>query len=327
MSEERPLISVIVPVFNVEKYISQCIESILSQSYGNVELLLVNDGSPDKSGDICDNYAAKDSRIRVFHCPNRGVSVARNTGIDNANGQIISFIDPDDFIDSDFIEYLYFLLSTTGSDIAYCSFRRVNEAGNFLSEPKDSDKDHIETFTTKEAVSNCLRARKGFQMFIWNGLFKKGILPRFVEGRTIGQDQDFTIAALLNAKKVVRGWGVRYSYRVRGTGSKSLNLRGRMKYQYLALDDIKQLLESSNADEELINAYYERCFRMDLGLMDRYACGNESDKELFHMLRSRLKSNSSRTYSGIKAKLLNIILSANEPLYRFAFRTIKKLGK
>lgn len=93
------MISVIVPVYNVERYLARCIESILSQTYTDFELLLIDDGSKDKSGSICDEYALKDSRIRVFHKPNGGVSSARNVGLDNARGQWVAFCDSDDWLD------------------------------------------------------------------------------------------------------------------------------------------------------------------------------------------------------------------------------------
>ena len=99
-------ISVIVPVYNVEKYLPKCIDSILAQTFTNFELLLINDGSKDSSGTICDEYAAKDSRIRVFHKENGGVSAARNLGLDNAKGEWIAFVDSDDYIDNDFLKVL-----------------------------------------------------------------------------------------------------------------------------------------------------------------------------------------------------------------------------
>lgn len=91
-----PLVSIIVPVYNVERYIDKCINSILEQTYPHIELLLIDDGSPDKSGAICDRYAQKDNRVRVFHKQNAGVSAARNTGINHAKGEFITFVDSDD---------------------------------------------------------------------------------------------------------------------------------------------------------------------------------------------------------------------------------------
>ena len=104
---KHPQISIIVPVYNVEQYLQSCIDSIITQTYTDWELLLVDDGSPDRSGEICDEYAKKDNRIRVFHKRNGGVSSARNLGLDKAQGEWVTFIDADDYILSDFIKGLY----------------------------------------------------------------------------------------------------------------------------------------------------------------------------------------------------------------------------
>ena len=106
------LVSIIVPVYNVEKYIKKCVDSLITQTYSNLEIILVNDGSPDNSGKICDEYAQSDSRIKVIHKANGGLSDARNTGIDIAEGQYIFFLDSDDWIDCQCIEKLHNLIKT-----------------------------------------------------------------------------------------------------------------------------------------------------------------------------------------------------------------------
>jgi glycosyltransferase involved in cell wall biosynthesis len=103
----NPIISVIIPVYNVEKYLSQCLDSILGQTFTDFELLLVDDGTPDNSGLICDEYAEKDYRIRVFHQKNLGASASRNIGIDNAKGEYIVFVDSDDYVEEDYLSHLY----------------------------------------------------------------------------------------------------------------------------------------------------------------------------------------------------------------------------
>lgn len=115
-----PEISVIVPVFNVEKYLCRCIESILAQTLTDFEIILINDGSSDKSGDLCNEYAKKDSRIKVIHQENGGVSAARNAGLDIANGNYISFVDSDDYIYPQHLEYLYSAICDSDADISVC---------------------------------------------------------------------------------------------------------------------------------------------------------------------------------------------------------------
>lgn len=116
----QPLISVIVPVYQVAPYLKHCIESIINQTYHNLEILLVDDGSTDGSGEICDEYADKDSRIKVIHQENRGLSEARNRGIDTAKGKYVSFVDSDDWIDERFIKTMYEISVETGCDIVQC---------------------------------------------------------------------------------------------------------------------------------------------------------------------------------------------------------------
>lgn len=111
------MISVIVPVFNTEKYLDQCIQSILSQTYSNIELLLVDDGSTDSSGAICDRYAEQDSRVRVFHKPNGGVSSARNKGLEVAKGEYVIYCDADDWIDVDMYKVMYDKASSENLDM------------------------------------------------------------------------------------------------------------------------------------------------------------------------------------------------------------------
>ena len=120
----HPLISVIIPVYNVEKYLRECLDSVINQTYKNLEIILVNDGSPDNSGEICDEYARVDQRVIVIHKENSGVSSARNTALDIAKGEYISFIDSDDFVDRHFYEILYNNLIQYNADIAMVDTKR-----------------------------------------------------------------------------------------------------------------------------------------------------------------------------------------------------------
>ena len=121
-------ISVIVPVYNVDNYIEQCVESVVNQKYSDFELLLIDDGSKDRSGKICDRYAENDARIKVVHQQNKGVSVARNVGVALSTGKYITFLDSDDWLDQDFLETAVNLISTANADIlVYGKRRRIGE--------------------------------------------------------------------------------------------------------------------------------------------------------------------------------------------------------
>lgn len=119
-NDAKHLISVIIPVYNVEKYLNRCLDSVINQTYRNLQIILVDDGSSDRSGLICDDYSSRDNRVVTIHKENGGVSSARNAGLDIAAGEFIGFVDSDDYLDEDMYEYLYDIISSTGSDISQC---------------------------------------------------------------------------------------------------------------------------------------------------------------------------------------------------------------
>ena len=124
------LISIIVPIYNVENYLRQCLDSIQNQTYQNFECLIINDGSPDNSADICREYVEKDSRFRYLEKENGGVSSARNLGIEHSKGQYITFIDSDDWVDSDYLEVLYKSLTDEKADVAVSTYKQFNMDDN-----------------------------------------------------------------------------------------------------------------------------------------------------------------------------------------------------
>lgn len=127
------MISIIVPVYNVEKYLEQCIDSLISQTYKNIEIILVDDGSTDNSGKICDAYEKKYCNIKAIHKTNAGLGMARNTGIDNMKGEYVTFVDSDDYIDEELIERLYNNMISNDVEMCKSGFRRVNDAKKILA--------------------------------------------------------------------------------------------------------------------------------------------------------------------------------------------------
>lgn len=124
---EDKLISIIIPVYNVQNYLRECIDSVIAQTYKNLEIILVDDGSPDKSGEICDEYSKKDARIKVIHKENGGLSDARNVALDIAKGEYIGFIDSDDYVEKDMFETLHTLAVEHNAEISSISFYKTLE--------------------------------------------------------------------------------------------------------------------------------------------------------------------------------------------------------
>lgn len=196
------LVSIIVPVYNAEKYLSQCIESIINQTYKNLEIILVDDGSKDSSGQICDIYSQKDSRIRVVHKENGGVSVARNTGLDIANGEFIAFVDADDYLLESMIEKLYFAID--GKDISMCRYLQVKPNSVvkcyeknlefFKKAPYDFKYIMVDKYSKTE--NDTVITDKIFGS-VWRTLFRKNIIDdkniRFSKGIKIAEDRLFLL--------------------------------------------------------------------------------------------------------------------------------------
>ena len=166
------LISVIVPVYKVEEYLDKCVQSIVDQTYSNLEIILVDDGSPDRCGDMCEDWAKKDSRIRVLHKPNGGLSDARNAGMEVSAGTYTAFVDSDDWVTPDFIQVMHDAIKQTGAQIAGCDvyhafLDREPEAGISTGE--------IRIYTRKEAITDILQY-KGFRAVAWNKLYLSSLL-------------------------------------------------------------------------------------------------------------------------------------------------------
>ena len=194
-----PIISIIVPIYNVGKYLPKCIESILNQTFKNFELILVNHGSTDNSGVVCDDYAKKDTRIKIIHKSNGGVSSARNAGLYVAKGEYIGFVDPDDYIDKNMYEKLYRLCIDNNSDIAICRFNREI---NGKIQNKESTEEIIE-LNNMEAMNELFKGNL-YRFSLCNKLFSKKCFNDvlFPEER-IHEDLSTTYKLFANSKKAV----------------------------------------------------------------------------------------------------------------------------
>lgn len=172
MKKDNKLISIIVPIYNMEKYLDKCINSIINQTYKNIEIILVDDGSTDKSSKIINKYKKLDKRIKAYYKKNGGLSDARNYGIDKATGEYIGFIDSDDYIEKNMYETLYNNIIKYNADISVVGFNVVYESSDINRVKYQEVTDKLEIYNRKEAFDLLFDANK-FGNFAWNKLYKK----------------------------------------------------------------------------------------------------------------------------------------------------------
>lgn len=206
-----PAISVVIPVYNTEKYLSQCLETVLNQSFRDLEVICVNDGSTDSSAEILRQFAARDSRVKVITQKNSGICASRNRGIQEANGEYISFVDSDDYIDLDYYEKHYRALQKYGADISCCGF--YHERIPVFSMNYEREQIYCNTDDKMDIT------KVGLYGYVWRYVFKKELLLKnnllFESGRVI-EDVIFSVAAIYYSHLLVTIPDCRYFYRHNG---------------------------------------------------------------------------------------------------------------
>ncbi len=208
------IISVIIPVYKVEKYLNKCIDSIINQTYNKLEIILVDDGSPDNCPQICDEYSKKDERIKVIHKKNGGQSEARNWGLDIAKGKYIGFVDSDDYIKKDMIEVLYKNILEHNADISICNIIKVKEKSNENLE----NYDEIEIYNSTESIKQLLKQH--ITNYLPNKLYRREIWDdiRLPEGKIL-EDMDVMYRLIEKANKIVATNKTEYYYFIRKDSS------------------------------------------------------------------------------------------------------------
>lgn len=202
MGENKKMaeVSMIVPVYQVENYIAQCIESVLYQTFQDFELILIDDGSKDQSGSICDSYAEKDDRILVIHTKNRGAAAARNVGLEQASGNYITFLDGDDYLDKHMIERLYAAIKQSEYDMVVCDFLNLlpDEKDNFIVQLQEKTVDGREVLEHLKNEKNY-----GLWTIVWNKIYKREVLEnlRFPDGKYF-EDEFFSNKLYLKCNQI-----------------------------------------------------------------------------------------------------------------------------
>lgn len=255
---ENMKISVIVPVYNVEQYLIRCIDSILSQTYKNIEILLIDDGSTDRSSDICDNYARKDSRVKVIHQQNAGLAAARNVGMNMSQGECLTFVDSDDYVSSYYVENLVNAMEKNDADLSVSMFINV----------VDGDECNVREATNQllnvqvEGSCQCLEDmfyQRGIETSAPGKLYRKQLIDnlRFPVGK-LYEDIMFTTKMILRSNKIVRIDNVDYFYYQRSNSIQYQKFNNKkMDCIWHSREQIEYVRENA---PNLLNAAYVRYF-------------------------------------------------------------------
>lgn len=316
------MISVVIPVYNVEDYLPQCLDSVISQSYTNLEIILIDDGSRDSSGKICDEYALQDSRIRVIHQQNQGLSAARNAGIEIATGKYIIFVDSDDYLPGGTIEHLHSTAVAYQADFVAGTFLRLSKDGKLSPNRLRDPIVGVEVYTGRQKMENYICIPKQTNS-VWGRLFARELFNeiRFPVGRLF-EDVFVTCKLVHEAQRIALTEVPTYVYRKRAN---SISLRtcshkdfdvveGRLEEQRFVLQHYPDMAHHTNV----------RVFSTVLALIIRSAKGGLGDRKLDRQmqylvrkyLRNYLKCRANR-----KKKLLATIAFCNINLARFVIRT------
>lgn len=230
-----PIISVIVPVYKVERYLAQCLDSIVCQTYSRLQIILVDDGSPDLSGEICERYARHDQRVQVIHQKNQGLSAARNAGLEIAVGEYIAFVDSDDWIEQDMLETLYSVVQQHSADLACCALKAEIENGSEVVFPDVDESGAPVVLDPAAAIQELLQDRR-IKNFSWLYLYRRALFRdvRFPHGKRY-EDVYTTYRVLLQAKSVAYIPRKKYHYRIRDGSITQVNDLGLLISRYEAM--------------------------------------------------------------------------------------------
>ncbi len=272
-----PAVSVIVPIYNAERYLAQCIDSLLAQTFTDYELLLVDDGSKDHSGEMCDQYAQIDKRVRVFHLPNGGVSKARNYGLSQATGQYVTFADADDWMEANTLA-TYTSHFTDDTDVVRIGYIKEGKEQKTVSTPANQTDRLSDYFLQTE--------HNRYHAFVWNTMYRRALIgdQRFDESISYCEDHIFSYTYYLKCKKFCTLPDTLYHYRVQDNATLSDVQDADLRFKVAALDyaaKSKLNNDHNKALERRINDVYHRSVRKAIRTVYRNKSYSYADRERF----------------------------------------------
>lgn len=323
---QNPLISVILPIYNIEAYLDKCMESVRNQTYSNLEIIMVDDGSTDSCGEVCDRYAGIDERIVVFHKKNGGLSDARNYGIERARGEYITCIDPDDFVDSDYAAYLYGLIVRHGTRMSICQHRVYYDNGSIRENGRQGD----ELIPTERCLERMLY-HDVIDTSAWAKLYHRSLFEqvRYPKGK-IFEDIGTTYALMMQCDAIAVGYESKYSYIFHNNSI----VNGAFKPAKLDLLEMTDKMASdvgrrypALGQAILRRRVYSRI--STLNQMLNAAGYEEARGAILSFIKENRRSILRDSKAPKRDKLALILLSVSYPLYRFVWLSYQRriMGK
>lgn len=277
------MITAIIPVYNVEKYLNECIESVLNQTYKDLEIILINDGSTDNSGKICDEYAKADSRIKVIHKENGGLSSARNAGIEVATGDYYTFIDSDDYITHDMTEQLLYALESTGADISVCKItENENEVQNTVT-------NSIMVYTKKQTLKFIL-TEKTILTVACGKLYKKELFDniRYPEGK-IYEDLGTTYKLVELSEKIALADVEKYYYRTNPESITKVNFANKNLDYFEIAEELQNYVQKHYP--QYLKYAKNHSTRMAISFMRKISVSGFDDEKTIAFLVANIRRN------------------------------------
>lgn len=325
----KDLISIIVPVYNVEEYLGQCIESVLNQSYQNLEIILIDDGSTDNSGLICDEYKKRDQRIQVIHKKNGGQSSARNVGLNIAKGCYVGFVDSDDWIEQNMYEILHKNICLYDADIATCSYileyKEINMSVAAFKKP-------IVKLFEKKDEKMLLKSFLNHKLYFsgpWDKLYRKNIFNniRFPENQFY-EDNYIALEVMLKAERIVVGDGQYYHYRQNiNSTTKSYSEK---KYQDAIKAEMHNVEIVKHFYPDLVKCAYAPLYLRYFQFLDLLIFDHGSSSETIQSIRSNIQNNIKNIMFlenlNIKEKIALAMMATNLDIYK-KVRSLQKKSR
>lgn len=291
----KPKVSIIIPVYKVEKFLTRCLDSVLEQTLKEIEVILVDDGSPDNCGRICDEYAAKDKRVIVIHKKNAGVSAARNSGLEVASGEFVGFVDSDDYVAATMFEDMYRQAVLADAEMAMCQFAITDGVTDEIVHRASGDDFEVLKFDNKKAFEIIADFSCPVQVTVWNKLFKKKLIQNlcFDTNKRMAEDLEFLMRALFKSKTVVYVPYALYAYYAQREGAATFHVDHSIAWYLEQNSNITSIMDEVAQNcasvKKLATGY--KCVNGDLSIANAMVRAGKLDLEAVKLVKNDLKNN------------------------------------